>query len=137
MAYLRVRRPATRSCLVLRSLRHLRTAGSAVAVLLLFIGCAKEPSRTDAQLGLNPRQARGRHLFDAYCHQCHYAYISRDLHGPSLQGLFKKKYMTSGTPVNDARVRDVIQLGYAMMPSFGRVLTEQQVDDLLAYLHTL
>ena len=45
--------------------------------------------------------------------------------------------MPSGTPANDDRVRDVVLLGRAKMPGFGRVLSQQQVDDLLAYLHTL
>ena len=79
----------------------------------------------------------GRHIFDQQCARCHEAYSSRDLHGPSLQGLFKKKEMPSGTPANDDRAREVIQLGRAKMPGFARVLSPEQVDELLAYLHTL
>jgi mono/diheme cytochrome c family protein len=105
--------------------------------VLLLPGCDVEPHRTDAELGLNTQQAHGRRVFEQRCQECHFAYISRNLHGPSLQGLYKKQFMPSGTPANDERLRDVIILGRSKMPAFGRVLTERQVEDLLAYLHTL
>ena len=109
----------------------------AMAVLVVCCGCQVERRKSDAELGLNPTQASGRRVYDQRCGSCHDAYSSRDLRGPSLQGLFKKKEMPSGTPANDDRVREVIELGRAKMPAFGRVLTPQQVDELLAYLHTL
>jgi len=93
--------------------------------------------KSDAELGLNAQQSSGRRIYDRYCALCHDAYSSRSLKGPSLQGLFKKQFMASGTPANDDRVREVINFGRSKMPSFGNVLKEQQVDDLLAYLHTL
>ena len=110
--------------------------GLAVLLCAAF-GCDAEPHKSDAELGLNPQQAHGRRIFEQRCQECHFAYISRNLHGPSLQGLFKKPAMSSGIPANDERVREVIVLGRSKMPAFGRILSEQQVDDLLAYLHTL
>lgn len=104
---------------------------------LLLFGCDAEPHRTDAELGLNPQQAHGRRVFEQRCQECHFAYASRNLRGPTMHELFKKQYMPSGTPANDDRVRDVIMLGRSKMPAFGRVLSTEQVDDLLAYLHTL
>ncbi len=109
----------------------------AVLAVLALLACDTQVRKTDAELGLNPQQATGRHIFDRYCAMCHEAYSSRALRGPSLEGLFKKQFMPSGTPANDDRVREVIALGRSKMPSFGRVLNEQQVNDLLAYLHTL
>ena len=38
---------------------------------------------------------------------------------------------------NDDRVTDIILLGRAKMPAFQQKLTQQQFDDLMAYLHTL
>ncbi len=108
----------------------------ASAVVFLF-GCEAQVRKSDAELGLNTQQASGRRVYDRYCALCHDAYTSRSLKGPSLLGLFKKQFMPSGTPANDERVREVINLGRSKMPSFGNVLKEQQVDDLLAYLHTL
>ena len=40
-------------------------------------------------------------------------------------------------PVNDERLQDVILLGKAKMPSFRKTFTDQQLNDLLAYLKTL
>ncbi len=108
-----------------------------LVVLSVLLACDTQVRKSDAELGLNPQQARGRHVFDRYCAMCHEAYSSRALRGPSLEGMFKKQFMPSGTPANDDRVREVILLGRSKMPAFGRVLNAQQVDDLLAYLHTL
>ena len=107
------------------------------ALLVLFAGCDAEPRKTDAELGLTPQQAVGRRVYDARCAECHYAYSKRNLRGPSLHGLFKKQFMTSGIPANDERVTDIILLGRAKMPAFQQKLTQQQFDELMAYLHTL
>jgi mono/diheme cytochrome c family protein len=107
------------------------------AAAVLHTNCDTQLRKSDAELGLNPQQASGRHVFDRYCATCHEAYSSRSLRGPSLEAIFKKQFMPSGTPANDARVSEVISLGRSKMPGFGRVLTQQQMDDLLTYLHTL
>ena len=109
----------------------------AVGVLAALIGCEAEPRKSDAELGLNAHQSRGRRIYEARCAECHYAYISRNLRGPSLQGLFKKQYMTSGIPANDERVIDIIDMGRAKMPGFQNKLTVNQIADLMSYLHTL
>ena len=106
------------------------------ALLILFAGCDAEPRKTDAELGLNPQQARGRRVYDARCAECHFAYSKRNLRGPSLNGLFKKQFMGNGMPANDERVSDIILLGRSKMPAFQQKLTQQQFDDLMAYLHT-
>ena len=103
----------------------------------MIVACDVEPRKTDAELGLNPQQAAGRRVYDARCAECHYAYSTRGLRGPSLHGLFKKPTMTIGMPANDDRVLDIILLGRAKMPGFQNKLTQQQIDDLMAYLHTL
>ncbi|MFZ1134947.1 MAG: cytochrome c [Candidatus Korobacteraceae bacterium] len=110
-----------------------------VVVLALFamFACEAEPRKTDAELGLTPQQARGRRVYDARCAECHYAYSTRDLRGPSLHGLFKKQFMSSGIPANDERVIDIIEMGRAKMPGFQNKLTINQIADLMTYLHTL
>ena len=110
-----------------------------ISLPLLFglSGCDSEPRKTDAELGLNPQQAAGRRVYDARCAECHYAYSSRNLRGPSMHGLYQKKYMTSGIPVNDDRVMEIILLGRAKMPGFQQKVTEEQLQELMAYLHTL
>ena len=103
----------------------------------LLTGCDAQRRKSDAELGLNPQQAAGRRVFDYNCARCHEAYSSGGLQGPSLEHMFKKQYLPSGLPANDARVSEVVQYGKSKMPSFGNVLTQQQTKDLLAYLHTL
>ena len=110
--------------------------------LLFFLaassGCEVERRKSDAELGLNPQQASGRHIYDQYCDRCHTAYSSRGRKGPSLKGAFKHQYLRmSGMPANDDRVGDIIRLGRNKMEGFGQVLTQDQINNLLAYLHTL
>ena len=57
--------------------------------------------------------------------------------GPGLEGLFRKPYLPSGTAANDARVTAVILRGRDMMPAMGNTLSDQELQDLMAYLHTL
>jgi mono/diheme cytochrome c family protein len=106
--------------------------------LLALAGCDVERRKSDAELGLNPQQAAGRRLYDNYCDRCHEPYSSRGKKGPSLKGVFKKQYLSlSGLPANDERMTDIIKFGRAKMEGFGKVMSDQQVQDLLAYLHTL
>ena len=115
---------------------------SALTVLLLvcsITGCDSGPAapKSDEELRLTPQQASGRRVFDAYCIACHEAYVDRAKHGPPLLGLYKKPAMPSGAPANDERVRENINLGRAKMPGFSNTLSEEQMQDLIAYLHTL
>lgn len=110
----------------------------AVAALLFLAGCDVERRKSDAELGLNPQQAAGRRVYDRHCDQCHEPYSTRGKKGPGLKGMFKKEYLSeSGLPANDDRVGEIIRFGRAKMPAFGQTLDQQQVQDLLAYLHTL
>ena len=110
----------------------------ALASLALLLGCDAELRKSDAELGLNPQQAAGRHVYDQYCDRCHEPYSSRGKKGPSLKGVFKSPYMhISGLPANDERVGEIIRYGRSKMQGFNQALSPQQVDDLLAYLHTL
>jgi len=111
---------------------------SCVALLGVLGGCGKDRStETDAQLGLNSEQAAGRRVFQQHCATCHSAYTSTGDHGPGLTQLFRKPFLPSGLPANERFVRQTILSGRGMMPPQGESLTGEQLDDLLAYLHTL
>jgi len=110
---------------------------SSLIASTILSACDVEPRKTDAELGLNPQQATGRKVYDARCADCHFAYSKSNLKGPSLNGLFKKPFMKNGMPANEDRVTDIILLGRAKMPAFQNKLTQQQLNDLMAYLHTL
>ncbi len=107
-------------------------------VSLALTACDVERRKSDAELGLNPQQAAGRQLYDNYCDRCHEPYSSRGKKGPSMKGVFKTQYLSlSGLPANDDRVTDIVKFGRAKMEGFGQVMSDQQIKDLLAYLHTL
>jgi mono/diheme cytochrome c family protein len=117
-----------------------RVAPLAVAGLVLacFIGCGRPATeKTDAELGLNAQQSAGRAIYTQYCVACHPAYSSSGDKGPGLKGLFKKQFLPSGLPANDRFVSQTIRMGRGMMPPMGDALSESQLADLLAYLHTL
>ena len=111
----------------------------AFASIAIFLSaCNAERRKTDAELGLNPQQSTGRRIYDNYCDRCHEPYSSGGKQGPSLQGVFKKPYLgISGLPANDERVGEIIRYGRSKMNGYGQVLNQQQIDDLLAYMHTL
>ena len=124
------RAPARLGCVIFGLL-------AAMAILLLS-GCDAEPRKSDAELGLNPQQAAGRRIYDRNCDQCHEPYSSRGKKGPGFKGVFKRQYLSeSGLPANDERVGEIIRFGRSKMPAYGQVLDQQQIDDLLVYMHTL
>ena len=109
-----------------------------LVIAMMLTGCDAERRKSDAELGLNPQQATGRHIYDQYCDRCHAACSARNRQGPSLKGMYSHQYLPqSGMPANDDRVLDIIRLGRNKMQGFGQDLTPQQMDDLMAYLHTL
>jgi mono/diheme cytochrome c family protein len=109
---------------------------SAVALCVLA-GCGPPLPPSKPLSELTTREASGHEVFVRACARCHHANDERSFHGPGLQGLYKRKYLQSGAPANDDRVTDVVLHGHGLMPAFGDKIDEQQLKDLLAYLHTL
>lgn len=109
----------------------------ALGMASLTLGCGPSlgPSKPVSQL--TPQEQQGRALYDQLCASCHYANHTGDLHGPSLFAMYRKKFLPSGAPANDQRIIPVILHGRNMMPGYGNQLDEQQMQALLAYLHTL
>ena len=107
-------------------------------VLAVLSGCDIERRKSDAELGLNRQQAAGRKSYDAECDRCHEPYSTKGKKGPGLKGVFQHQYLEhSGLPANDERVSDIIRLGRNEMPGYSQKLSPQELQDLLAYLHTL
>jgi mono/diheme cytochrome c family protein len=119
------------------------TVQSATALALLFAvvslgGCEMERRKSDAELGLNLQQAAGRKIYDNYCDRCHRPYSTKGKKGPGLKGLFQHQFLPeTGLPANDDRVSEIIRTGRRDMPGYSQVLSAQDMQDLLAYLHTL
>jgi len=107
-------------------------------VLAALVSCDVERRKSDAELGLNPQQAAGRKIYDNYCDRCHRPYSSKGKKGPGLKGVFQNKFLPqTGLPANEERVTDIIRNGRPDMPGYGQVLSSQDMQDLLAYMHTL
>ena len=97
-------------------------------------GCKSlPPSKPESQW--TAQEAHGAAVYRAKCARCHYPTTTQPLHGPGLQALTKLKAMPSGAPPTDERLSAVILHGRQMMP--GTQLTDEQLSDLIAYLHTL
>jgi mono/diheme cytochrome c family protein len=105
-----------------------------LAALALTTGCKSlPPSKPESEF--TPVEAQGAQVFHEACAKCHYPTSTRGLHGPGLQAITKIRAMPSGAPPTDDRLTAVILHGHGTMP--GTALDDQQLHDLLAYLHTL
>jgi mono/diheme cytochrome c family protein len=124
---------------ILRERRHCIVLALAVFLACSALaGCDIERRKSDAELGLNPQQAAGRKIYDNYCDRCHRPYSTKGKKGPGLKGMFQHKYLSqTGLPANDERVTDIIRNGRPDMPGYSQVLSQQEMQDLLAYLHSL
>jgi mono/diheme cytochrome c family protein len=101
-----------------------------VSVGAALAGCHGAPS-------LSPQQAEGKHLYQVRCAHCH---EENDLAlkkvPPDLHGVFERAKLPSGIPATDAAVRQNVLTGKGMMPSFADRFSEEQMEALIAYLHT-
>ena len=98
------------------------------------LGCKSLPPSKPASQW-TPQEARGAALYRVHCARCHYPTSTRGLNGPGLQAITKVKAMPSGAPPTDERLTNVILHGRNMMPATS--LTDEELQDMLAYLHTL
>jgi mono/diheme cytochrome c family protein len=105
-----------------------------VAGVFAVIGCRSLPPSKPEALW-SPEEARGAQVFHDNCSKCHYPTTTRGMKGPGLQAITKVKSMPSGTPPTDERMSAVILRGRGMMPATQ--LPDDQLQDLLAYLHSL
>lgn len=109
-------------------------AAYAAAVALGLVACKPLPPSKPAS-EWTPEEARGARIFQNNCARCHYPTTTAGLHGPGLQAITKIKAMPSGAPPTDERLTNVIIHGHGMMPATQ--LSDDQMRDLLAYLHSL
>ena len=115
-------------------------AGALVGALAVAMisGCDVERRKSDAELGLTAQQSAGRRIYDSHCDRCHEPYSKRGKKGPGLKGVFQNKYLSlSGLPANDERVSDIVRMGRNEMPGYSQTLNAQDIQDLLAYMHSL
>lgn len=108
----------------------------ALGMLLASLGCHSLPPPTPLSQ-LNPQQSAGHDVFRAKCAVCHYDRQKGPLHGPSLLSVFKKPELPSGAAATDERVSATVLEGRNNMPAMANQISPADLNDLLAYLHTL
>lgn len=85
----------------------------------------------------NTAASRGQAVYERNCKPCHEdTTLELRTKPPNLNGLFAKKALPSGAPATDEQVRRTIQQGRGIMPPFAQVLDKENLDDLIAYLHS-
>jgi cytochrome c2 len=80
--------------------------------------------------------AKGKEVFEQ-CAVCHNADSDEKKMGPGLKGLFKKEKLNNGKKPTEANIRARIDEGGNGMPAYKDMLSDQEKDDLVAYLKTL
>jgi len=80
--------------------------------------------------------AAGKDVFKAKCAECHNADSKEVKVGPGFQGV-KDGKLPSGANATRAVILDLVNNGQDAMPAFKDVLTEQQREDVTAYVLTL
>lgn len=81
--------------------------------------------------------ARGRTLFESKCAICHDPNGTRTIVGPGLKGILKRPRLpVSGHPATAESIRFQLKQPMGRMPSFA-YLSDEEVEDLIAYLNTL
>lgn len=81
--------------------------------------------------------AKGKEGFDGNCAVCHNADSEEKKMGPGLKGLFKKDKLTNGKKPTEANIREKIDSGGNGMPAYKDILSDEEKDDVVAYLKTL
>src|SRR5437764_8069219 len=110
--------------------RTLTIAGSCLVCGLLTIGAYAGAN----QNGKAGDAAKGKESFEQ-CAVCHNVDNPEKKMGPSLQGLFKRKTLQNGKPVNDANVLAQINSGGNGMPAYADMLSAEDKANIMAYLH--
>jgi len=107
------------------------------ALFVVAAGLAMILAGCHSARALTSQEAEGKHLYEVRCAHCH---EDNDLAlkkvPPNLHGVFNRTTLPSGAPATDEAVRQNVLTGKGMMPAFTGRFTEEQMADLLAYLHT-
>ena len=81
---------------------------------------------------------RGEGLFGRHCAFCHHAESEESKIGPGLAGVLSGDVLSSSRiPATSESVRAQLMDPAGTMPSFAGVLSDQDLDHLIAYLRTL
>jgi mono/diheme cytochrome c family protein len=90
-----------------------------------------------AKPAMNVRAKQGAVLFQQHCVTCHNKQPddASPFGPPNLHGIFSSKPLVQ-KPVTPLEAKGIIKKGWAPMPPFAGVLSNTQIDALIAYLKT-
>ncbi len=103
--------------------------GVAALAVLLF-------ARPVVMKAADPDPDKGKEVFEQ-CGVCHNADSEEKKMGPGLKGLFKREKLKNGKKVNEANVKAMINTGGNGMPAYADMLSDEERNNLIAYLKTL
>jgi mono/diheme cytochrome c family protein len=101
-----------------------------VVLLILSISIVAEAAPKDDAA---KQQANGQQVFLERCMMCHSVNKDQVMTGPSLWSEMNR----SPHRKTAAQIRIILRDGKGKMPPMKTVLTPEQIDDVLAYLHSL
>lgn len=105
-------------------------AGIAAGLGIGLAGCHSTPKLTRQEIA-------GKYLYLGRCAHCHEENdLALKKAPPDLHAVFGRATLPSGAPATDVEVRRMVLAGKGMMPAFTGRFTEEQMDALVAYLHT-
>jgi len=114
-----------------------RTESACLLVLVFLLlgvsGCSYWEGRRAKAI------ARGQQLFEMHCSGCHgRRRLDLEKVPPDLHGVFDSRSLPSGRSATDDLVRSTILTGRGgIMPSFEGSLSDENIEDIILYLHTL
>jgi mono/diheme cytochrome c family protein len=92
----------------------------------------------DGPTGATGDAEHGAAVFARNCEICHFGDTGESSMGPGLGGLFARRTLSSnGRPVTRENVRAQIVAPTGSMPAFENRLSQDELDNLIAYLETL
>jgi mono/diheme cytochrome c family protein len=108
---------------------------------VLLSGCGGPTGEVESPPMPQTAAERGEEVFYKHCHVCHAADTAEVIVGPGLKGFFSDQSpspLADGTvlPRTDEGVRGLFERGTKNMPPV-KGLSEQQLADVIAFLHTI
>ena len=80
--------------------------------------------------------AKGKDLFEAKCIVCHNPDSNEKKIGPGLKGV-KDGKLPSGKDATREVILEILNVGGGGMPAYKELLTEEEKNDIIAYVMTL
>ena len=119
----------------------------AIAGLSMFlsvgVGLAADKAKDDAAKGdaakgdaVKGDAAKGKELFDTKCGICHNTDSKEKKIGPGLQGI-KDGKLPSGKETTRKVLLENLNIGGGGMPPFEKLISDEEKDNVIAYVLTL